>query len=300
MSAPDLMYCVGATKAGTSWLYRYLHDHPECHLRSVKELHYFDSFDDVVREKQIAQFLSNRDRFVRWQIEAQNAKQGWKVDNMQRRIEEMDALIKVIGGARETDAAYLDFLRDGAGADIKIIGDMTPGYGLVDENMLRRMARLQSPAKFIYLVRDPVERLWSHVRMQAKRFLQPDETVEQKAKRILNRTVKKGMETHIPARGDYRGTIMRLRATLPAENILVEFTEALFSEAGLRRICAFLGIAFQSADVAETVHAGEKVEMNAGQKAASAHFLRHQYEWVADNVGPLPNEWQANLAKALT
>ncbi|WP_420863071.1 sulfotransferase [Algirhabdus cladophorae] len=299
MTAPAIMYCVGATKAGTSWLYRYLHDHPECHLRSVKELHYFDSFDGEMRDKQISQFLTNRDRFVRWQIEAQKAKQGWKVDNMQRRIDEMDALIKVIGGPRVTDQAYLEYLTQGAG-DAKIVGDMTPGYSLVDENMLRRMAAVGETTKFIYLIRDPVERLWSHVRMQAKRFLQPDETVEQKAKRILNRTVNKGMETHIPARGDYRGTIMRLRATIPAANLLVEFAEALFSENGLRRVCDFLGLVYRPADVRETVHAGTKVEMNEGQRAATAHFLRHQYEWVADNVGPLPDAWQSNLAKALT
>ena len=38
---PTLLFCVGATKAGTSWLFDYLKHHPECHLRSVKELQYF-------------------------------------------------------------------------------------------------------------------------------------------------------------------------------------------------------------------------------------------------------------------
>ena len=29
MADPTLLICVGATKAGTSWMYRYLHDHEE-------------------------------------------------------------------------------------------------------------------------------------------------------------------------------------------------------------------------------------------------------------------------------
>ena len=52
MSEATLMFGVGATKAGTSWLYRYLADHPECHLRSIKELHFFDALDTGKVEQQ--------------------------------------------------------------------------------------------------------------------------------------------------------------------------------------------------------------------------------------------------------
>ncbi|MDB5657806.1 MAG: hypothetical protein JWS10_421 [Cypionkella sp.] len=31
---PTLLFCVGATKAGTSWLYDHLFAHPECHFRT--------------------------------------------------------------------------------------------------------------------------------------------------------------------------------------------------------------------------------------------------------------------------
>lgn len=38
-----IFFCVGAAKAGTSWLHRQLSDHPECHFCAIKELHYFDA-----------------------------------------------------------------------------------------------------------------------------------------------------------------------------------------------------------------------------------------------------------------
>ena len=52
MTVP-MLYCVGATKAGTSWLYRALHDHPGCAVRAVKEMHYWDTFDAEVRNSDI-------------------------------------------------------------------------------------------------------------------------------------------------------------------------------------------------------------------------------------------------------
>ena len=38
----NLFVCVGAQKAGTTWLARVLEDHPEIFMTPVKEIHYFD------------------------------------------------------------------------------------------------------------------------------------------------------------------------------------------------------------------------------------------------------------------
>jgi len=40
-----IFFCVGAAKAGTSWLHRQVSDHPECHFRAINELHYFDAIE---------------------------------------------------------------------------------------------------------------------------------------------------------------------------------------------------------------------------------------------------------------
>ena len=34
---------IGAQKAGTTWLARYLEHHPEAYVSPIKELHYFDA-----------------------------------------------------------------------------------------------------------------------------------------------------------------------------------------------------------------------------------------------------------------
>ena len=35
---PTVLFCVGAAKAGTSWFHSYLENHPDCHMRGIKEL----------------------------------------------------------------------------------------------------------------------------------------------------------------------------------------------------------------------------------------------------------------------
>lgn len=40
-----IFFCVGAAKAGTSWLHRQLSDHLGCHFCAIKELHYFDAIE---------------------------------------------------------------------------------------------------------------------------------------------------------------------------------------------------------------------------------------------------------------
>ena len=41
-----MLFCAGAVKAGTSWLYEYLRGHPETYLRSIKEMQFFNKLDE--------------------------------------------------------------------------------------------------------------------------------------------------------------------------------------------------------------------------------------------------------------
>jgi len=49
-ACPDFL-CVGAQKAGTSWLYHQLDFHPDFWMPPIKELHYFDTLSRVKRRK---------------------------------------------------------------------------------------------------------------------------------------------------------------------------------------------------------------------------------------------------------
>ena len=297
MAAPTLLYCVGATKAGTTWLYRYLHDHPDCAMPAVKEAHYWDTFDADRCEKQVAAYrLRLRDLRGAKQT-AQNAGRGWQVDNLDRRINEMKALLEILEGDRSGDQGYENWLLGGR-ADAQIVADITPNYATLSDEDLARMRDLSPTSKFIYLIRDPLDRLWSHIRMQARRQRQEHEQYEKKSNNILYRILNRDQEQHILARGDYPKIIRKLRRVIPEGRLLIQFAEDMFTTEGLARVCAFLGIAPVKPAIERAANEGPEVVMLDKLRPRALGLLNEHYEWVARNVGPLPQRWQDNLARA--
>lgn len=297
MAAPTLLYCVGATKAGTTWLYRYLHDHPECAMPAVKEAHYWDTFDSERCEKQLAAFRVRLREMRAAKVQADAEGRGWQVENMDRRINEMKALIAALEGDRAGDSAYAAWLLGGRDA-AKVVGDITPNYATLSDDALARMRDLSPNTKFLYLIRDPLDRLWSHIRMQARRQRQDHEVYEKKSNNILYRILNRGHEQHILERGDYPKVIRKLRRVIPEGRLLIQFAEDLFTAEGLARLCAFLGIKQVEPTVARPANEGPEVVMLDKLRPRALGMLNEHYEWVARNVGPLPQRWQDNLARA--
>ncbi|MDA9979874.1 sulfotransferase [Yoonia sp.] len=297
MATPTLLYGMGATKAGTSWLYRYLHDHPDCAMPAVKEAHYWDTFNADDLEKQLV-FYRVRLREMRdAKVDAADAGRGWQVENLDRRINEMKTLVDTLEGDRTDDVAYFDWLLTGR-SDARLVGDLTPNYATLSDDAIARMRDAQPASKFIFLIRDPLDRLWSHIRMQARRQRQAHEVYEKKSNNILFRMLNRGQETHILERGDYPKIIRKLRRLIPEGRLLIQFTEDLFTPQGLARVCEFLGIRAAKSDVQQPVHEGPEVVMLDKLRPRALGLLNEHYEWVARNIGPLPQRWQDNQARA--
>ncbi len=297
MAAPTLLYCVGATKAGTTWLYRYLHDHPECAMPAVKEAHYWDTFDADRLEKQLVAFRVRLREMRAQKAEANEVGRLWQVQNLNRRINDMKALIETLEGDRADDSAYLAWLMQGRNG-AAVVADITPNYATLSDEDLAQMRDLTPTAKFIYLIRDPLDRLWSHIRMQARRQRQDHEVYEKKSNNILYRILNRGQETHILERGDYPKIIRKLRRVIPEGRLLIQFAEDLFTAEGVARLCAFLGIKPVKAAVAKPANEGPEGVMLDKLRPRALGLLNEHYDWVARNVGPLPQRWQDNLARA--
>ncbi|WP_095589924.1 sulfotransferase [Actibacterium ureilyticum] len=277
-----LMFGMGATKAGTSWLYRYLAGHPDCHLRSVKELHYFDTLDFGNR--------AGRAKALRSRHAELAGRRGGDGATRAARMADLAALADLVESGN--DDAYLAYLNAGRKQE-RLVGDMTPAYALLSEGRLRQMAGMAAQVRFIYLMRDPVERLWSHVRMIARRRSPSARDIAGLAGALLGRVLS-GAEDHIAARGDYRAVLGRIDRALDPRQVFLAFSEDLFSGAVLDKLCAFLGIGARSADLTRAAHVGVPVEMNAVQRAEAAAWLKPQYDFVAARMGRLPAAWEAN------
>lgn len=291
MSEPITLFCIGATKAGTSWLYRYLHDHPQVWLRSIKEIHFFDTWEFNDHHTSVDIFERH---LASLQGRLQTVDMEWRAKNLRRQIGDAEQVLDLLRADAADPQAYLRYLREG-GEDCKVVGDLTPAYAMLPKKRLADMAQLGSRAVFIYVMRDPVARLWSHVRMQAVRQRDVRFSDELKAQRIMNRVIKRGAEAHIPMRGDYRTTIRRLQAVVAPENCLFEFTENLGTPQSTQRICDFLTVDHVEIPAKDRVHQGAEIPMRDGHQDLAAQFLSGQYKFVQKTFGDLPQAWIKNL-----
>jgi hypothetical protein len=133
---PDFL-CVGAQKAGTSWLYRQLEPHPDFWMPPVKELHYLDLLS---RTKQFQTPRCGGERDASF------------VENM-----------KSLSGRFYLDLDSYGRLFCHKGPLLS--GDISPAYSTLTDEIIERVINHFPNLKVVFLARDPVERAWSQLSM---------------------------------------------------------------------------------------------------------------------------------------
>lgn len=283
------LICVGATKAGTSWLYDHLARHPECYLRSVKELHYFDPPESGLPRMQMR---ANQSEIARLTARLSDVGPDQAV-RMRRRIADMTAWNAVLDRGMDDLDAYRGYLTDGRTSQ-RLVADVTPSYALLPVPTLRRMAEVAAEVRILYLMRDPVARLWSHVRMLAEREAKPGQDLCALAAARMDRALS-GDDLYFGGRGDYRSSLDRLRAALQPAHLLAMFTEDLMTAPGLARLWAWLGIGPGPVDFENRVHEGVRLPLSATHRDRARKVLRAQYDYAASTFPTLPSAWSANM-----
>lgn len=138
---PDFIV-IGAQKAGTTWLYDNLAGQDDFWLPPSKEIHYFDNLwpDSYL-------FASLRDR-----MQEELGRPDCNYDELLWR-----ARLAFVRPRNDTWYASLF-----APAGDRLTGDITPAYSLLDDAAVARIYTLMPQAKVIFIMRDPVDRIWSH------------------------------------------------------------------------------------------------------------------------------------------
>lgn len=287
---PTVLFCVGATKAGTSWLYRHLAQHPECHLRSIKELHYFDMIHDG-SQKRFLKRLRERIALLKAAIAGGDTR-----PTLQRQLRDAQAWKDVIAQADGADhSAYLAYLADGRGSR-PLVADITPAYALLPQDQLAQMQAAAPTSRFVYLLRDPVSRLWSQARMLATRRGGDMDGFPARAAQMLDGMLE-AIRNGLPDREDYVGAITRLRAVIAPERLMIMLQDDMMTASGLSRLHAFLGIADKAGDFDRRVHEGTPLALPDDLRARAQAALRPQYDFVARLFPDLPDSWRRNMTE---
>ena len=161
---PDFL-CVGAQKGGTTWLYQQLDSHPDFWMPPIKELHYFDKLSRVQRPSP-PRCRDERDLRFLESIKSLSAKPHMDLENYARLFEPKASLLS---------------------------GDISPSYSTLSNQVIRRVVEYFPTLKVIFLARDPVERVWSHLSMEVHyRQIEPFEVtdVDQVNRNLLRRGMR--------------------------------------------------------------------------------------------------------------
>ena len=136
---PDFL-CIGAHKGGTTWLYQQLDSHPDFWMPPFKELHYFDQLSNVERASS-PRCTDERDLRFLESIKNLSAKPYMDLEHYARLFEAKGSLLS---------------------------GDISPNYSTLSNEVIRQVAGYFPTLKVIFLARDPVERVWSHLSMEVR------------------------------------------------------------------------------------------------------------------------------------
>lgn len=221
--------CIGAQKAGTTWLARVLSRHDQVFVTPVKEIHYFDHIAGLTSH------LSPRKRRSRYRKYHQRMWTQW---HKWRAYRAQAPWYRAYMRAELDDTWYASLFAARGGK--LVAGEATPEYALIGEEGLRHIKRLAPDVRIIYIMRNPVTRAWSQLlhlcrsqKLDAEKLSVEEFTAMAQGERF-------------EALADYIAVLDSLDAVFEPDQILLEFYEDIHAdrEAALNRICTFLGVGF--------------------------------------------------------
>jgi hypothetical protein len=199
MSLPNFI-CIGAQKAGTTWLYEMLAQNPSIWMPPLKEVHFFDLVDVSEAEKR------RRQRFLQ-RISKRAAKKGGS------KIKNKAAFLESLKGNGVATEEWYRGIFDHPERRGRVSGEITPSYLALDEDKIAYARSLLPDAKILLIVREPRSRNLSQLKMAAARSLSADIS-ETEWNGFLGRLESR-------ARGDYSRGIPLWQKYFPPEQFLI-------------------------------------------------------------------------------
>ncbi len=293
---PDFL-CIGAPKSGTTWLFNHLGQHPDVWLPPVKELHYFDRVFPLPRagtfegeRRGVLGLFAQYDRDLIWRAFARTLRPGsgaspawaWRYLNGQI-----------------SDDWYLSLFPSGA----RFSGEFTTDYCALDDEAVAHVYALLPAARVVFVMRDPIERSWSHAKMVLPRLL---------GKPLARLSVDEYEQflTH-PApqrRGQYVNTLARWEAHYPKTQVHIEFYDHIIHDPVnvWQKVQQFLDLVPMAGDeqhLRQRVNPSRQAsggDMPGPVKALLARQHLGQLEQLAERFAGPPAQWLCSAHHALS
>lgn len=280
----ELFIGIGAQKSGTTWLANYLTNHPEVGFSPIKELHFFSSMHRNGVSQFEKQFASRLRRKVSRMGTPPSATELEEIRCLTLRLE--------MQSEPKNYKLYFDLLQK---PNHKVVGEITPAYSTMNHKQFLKMRELIPTVKILFIMRDPVDRLWSHLRFEETRGRDQGKFI---AKERLNDCLK---DPVFNLRTDYKRTLLELYKVFPDDRICILFFENLMdlnsSEEELSRLTNFLGIKYIAADTEKKVHVSKSISLTDHDAIQIAQEFSSVYRYIEERFGErMPERWRDRMA----
>lgn len=174
-----------------------------------------------------------------------------------------------------------------------VVGEATPIYAYWPR-ALERLHAYNPAARLVLMLRDPVERAWSHWRMEFARGAEkaPFAWCVREGRQRLFEAEPWGFhrEFSYVERGFYGEQVERLYGLFPRDQVLILLADELRREPNkvLSRIAAFIGVPQRSSVEARDVHVGREIDGSDLTEADVRHLklvYARDMERLADLTG---------------
>ena len=263
-AGPDFL-CIGAHKAGSTWLYQQLDSHPDFWMPPVKELHYFDQLSRVQRTTH-PRCRDDRDRRFLERLKSLSAEPGIDLKNYGRLFESKASLFS---------------------------GDISPNYSTLSDEVIREIVGYFPNLKVIFLARDPVERVWSHLSMEVSyRQIEPFDPTD------INEVDRNLSRRGLLLRSYPSAIVARWKRIVEPKQFRVYFFDDLQNDpAELRRsVLSFLGADPDKASKRFSVDHNswtgmEKLTLTDKVRSHLAQFFKKELKTCAARLGGPAKDW---------
>jgi hypothetical protein len=285
---------LGAARSGTTWLASRLDEHPEILFSPIKEMHWFDIdrrrewFERMVIARRSAEVAARRRRG-----EAMGAREAAHLHRLSLR----------------SDADYMHFFLSRLRPEHRAFGEISPSYALSGPKMIARMYALHTHVRFLFVMRNPADRLWSHLKMR-------DVRLRQREARVRGHSRPTGPAGDPPERmpsfdlpgmgkvraaGDYRRTLTTAWGVAPRDHVFTCFYEDLTSpercDEVVGALCELLGVApsNMSARLVDRANPTDGIAPEGDLRRDLVQSQAEVYRWAAAELPALPPSWERDL-----
>lgn len=185
-----VLFVVGAQKAGTTWLREKLLLLPEFSLSKIKELHYYTQFSSTYDKSWLSQHRYDQ------LFDINNDQLGINTSTISKIRDKLDLNFD----------DYTNLMNFSAS---QISCDFSPEYSVLEPDIFKRILNNFPNCNFVYILRDPVDRAISQLRMQCIDIYDKEHLLE----------IEK--HTYLLKQSSYKSNLINIQKYIPENKLLL-------------------------------------------------------------------------------